>query len=120
MEETITIATLTLTGLLTIERLLKNCAPNFFASCTGLRHADFECAKCLSASLDYANTPASSSLNIAQDLPLARPSQSNEHKDTHAAHETHRLSLDDLRDILENKPIDKPVNEPELNIASKA
>ena len=114
MEETITIATLTLTGLLTIERLLKNCAPNFFASCTGLRHADFECAKCLSASLDYANSPASSSLNIAN--PLARPSQSNEHKEAHAAHETHRLSLDDLRDILENKP----VNEPELNIASKA
>ena len=98
MEETITIATLTLTGLLTLERLFKNCAPNFFASCTGLRHANFECAKCMSASLDYANSPASSTLNIAQDLPLARPSQSNEHKE-----DTRRLSLDDLRDILEKE-----------------
>ena len=108
MEPTVTIATLALTGLLTLERLFKNCAPNFF-QCTGLRHADFECAKCLSASLDYANTPATS------PSPLSRP-QSNEIKETqaHAAHETHRMSLDDLRDILENKPV------PELNVASKA
>ena len=106
MEETITIATLTLTGLLTLERLFKNCAPNFFASCTGLRHADFECAKCLSASLDYANTPANS------PSPLSRP-QSNEIKETqahaahaaHAAHETHRMSLDELREILEEPTV---------------
>ena len=98
MEPTVTIATLALTGLLTLERLFKNCSPNFFASCTGLRHADFECAKCLSASLDYANSPASSTLNIA--TPLARPSQSNEHKE-----DTRRLSLDDLRNILEKPTV---------------
>ena len=98
MEPTVTIATLALTGLLTLERLFKNCSPNFFASCTGLRHADFECAKCLSASLDYANTPATT--------PLSRP-QSNEIKETqaHASHETRRLSLDDLRDILEQPTV---------------
>ena len=97
MEPTVTIATLALTGLLTLERLFKNCAPNFF-QCTGLRHADFECAKCLSASLDYANTPATTL--------LSRP-QSNEIKETqaHASHETRRLSLDDLRDILEQPTV---------------
>ena len=94
MEPTVTIATLALTGLLTLERLFKNCAPNFF-QCTGLRHADFECAKCLSASLDYANTPATTN------------PQSNEIKETqaHASHETRRLSLDDLRDILEQPTV---------------
>ena len=105
MEPTVTIATLALTGLLTLERLFKNCAPNFF-QCTGLRHADFECAKCLSASLDYANTPATS------PSPLSRP-QSNEIKETqahaahaaHAAHETRRLSLDELREILEEPTV---------------
>ena len=99
MEPTVTIATLALTGLLTLERLFKNCAPNFF-QCTGLRHADFECAKCLSASLDYANTPANT------PSPLSRP-QSNEIKETqaHASHETRRLSLDDLRDILEQPTV---------------
>ena len=103
MEPTVTIATLALTGLLTLERLFKNCSPNFFASCTGLRHADFECAKCLSASLDYANTPASSTLNIAS--PLSRP-QSNEIKETQAhSQDTRRLSLDDLRDILEQPTV---------------
>ena len=97
MEPTVTIATLALTGLLTLERLFKNCAPNFF-QCTGLRHADFECAKCLSASLDYANTPTST--------PLSHP-QSNEIKETqaHASHETRRLSLDDLREILEQPTV---------------
>ena len=105
MEPTVTIATLALTGLLTLERLFKNCAPNFF-QCTGLRHADFECAKCLSASLDYANTPTST--------PLSHP-QSNEIKETQAhSQDTRRLSLDDLRDILENKPV------PELNVTTKA
>ena len=101
MEPTVTIATLALTGLLTLERLFKNCAPNFF-QCTGLRHADFECAKCLSASLDYANTPATS------PSPLSRP-QSNEIKETqaHAAHsqDTRRMSLDDLREILEQPTV---------------
>ena len=96
MEPTVTIATLALTGLLTLERLFKNCAPNFF-QCTGLRHADFECAKCLSASLDYANTPATT--------PLSRP-QSNEIKETQAhSQDTRRLSLDDLRDILEQPTV---------------
>ena len=99
MEPTVTIATLALTGLLTLERLFKNCSPNFFASCTGLRHADFECAKCLSASLDYANTPATS------PSPLSRP-QSNEIKETQAhSQDTRRLSLDDLRDILEKPTV---------------
>ena len=99
MEPTVTIATLALTGLLTLERLFKNCSPNFFASCTGLRHADFECAKCLSASLDYANTPATS------PSPLSRP-QSNELKETQAhSQDTRRLSLDDLRDILEQPTV---------------
>ena len=98
MEPTVTIATLALTGLLTLERLFKNCAPNFF-QCTGLRHADFECAKCLSASLDYANTPATS------PSPLSRP-QSNEIKETQAhSQDTRRLSLDDLRDILEKPTV---------------
>ena len=100
MEPTVTIATLALTGLLTLERLFKNCSPNFFASCTGLRHADFECAKCMSASLDYANSPATS------PSPLSRP-QSNEIKETqaHASHETRRLSLDELREILEEPTV---------------
>ena len=98
MEPTVTIATLALTGLLTLERLFKNCAPNFF-QCTGLRHADFECAKCLSASLDYANTPATS------PSPLSRP-QSNEIKETQAhSQDTRRLSLDELREILEEPTV---------------
>ena len=98
MEPTVTIATLTLTGLLTLERLFKNCAPNFF-QCTGLRHADFKCARCLSASLDYANSPATS------PSPLSRP-QSNEIKETQAhSQDTRRMSLDDLRDILEKPTV---------------
>ena len=93
MEPTVTIATLALTGLLTLERLFKNCAPNFF-QCTGLRHADFQCAKCLSASLDYANTPATTN------------PQSIELKETQAhSQDTRRLSLDDLRDILEQPTV---------------
>ena len=98
MEPTVTIATLALTGLLTLERLFKNCAPNFF-QCTGLRHADFECAKCLSASLDYANSPATS------PSPLSRP-QSNEIKETQAhSQDTRRMSLDELREILEQPTV---------------
>ena len=98
MEPTVTIATLALTGLLTLERLFKNCAPNFF-QCTGLRHADFECAKCLSASLDYANTPATS------PSPLSRP-QSIELKETQAhSQDTRRMSLDELREILEEPTV---------------
>ena len=101
MEYTITLATLALTGMLTLERLFKNCAPNF-TSCTGLRHADFECSKCLTASVDFGAQTPTSTPTLSITNPLSRP-QSNELKDKR------RLSLNDLRDILENKPI---VNEP--------
>ena len=96
MEYTVTLATLALTGLLTLERLFKNCSANF-TSCTGLRHANFQCSKCLTADIDFSKTPPSSpTLSIVN--PLSRP-QSNELKDER------RLSIDDLRNILEKPTV---------------
>ena len=84
--------TLALTATLTVERLFKNCAPNF-SSCTGLRHANLECSKCLIASVDFGvkTPPSSPTLSVAN--PLSRQ-HSNELKER-------KLSLDDLRNILE-------------------
>ena len=94
MEATTAYLTLALTGLLSLERLFKNCSN--FNSCSGLRHATFQCSKCLTAEMDFkspANSPSMSAATVLS-LPTTNERKSNR-----------RLSIDELCDIMEKKII---------------
>ena len=98
------VATLAITSLLALERLAKNCLPNW--SCTGMRHANFQCSKCLTADMDFGSrTPPNTPPPVMTPIhPLSRH-PSNELKEL-----PRRMSLDELRKILE-------VPEIKLNVA---